>query len=109
MKHVSHGEVNLFKSDADIPIDAKKLSAKNGMFIIAESEMTGNHHYIPECPNVELFEKDGILYLKSLKETEVKCVIESRHDTVKIESGIWEIEASKEYDYISEEVRYARD
>jgi hypothetical protein len=109
MKHASHGEVNFYKVDKALS-KAKKISAKNNMYIVAESEVTGNHHYIEVCDGVELFEDDsGILWMENSVNTSVKCVIEQRHTTIELEPGIWLIQPSMEYDYISEEVRACRD
>jgi len=110
MKHISHGEVNFFKTGNEIPLGAKRIDPKNGMYIVADSETTGNHHYIEDTGGVELFELNGILYMRNTTSVNIKCVVESRHDTIELEpSPCWEIERSLEYDYLTEEIRYTKD
>lgn len=107
-KHISHGEVNLFHG-AKIPKGAKKVDPKDGQYIVADSETLGNFHCVKEKDGVELYEKDGILYLKNSVEAEVFCPNESRHDTITLEPGIWEIERANEYDFLKDEARKIAD
>ena len=107
-KHISHGEVNLF-SEAIIPIGATKLAAKNKRYIIGDSETVGNYHCVKEAEGIELYEKDGIIYLKNDVEATVFCPNESRHDTITLEPGVWEIEKANEFDHLKEETRKVQD
>ena len=109
MLHVVHGEVNFYRTNGSIPKLAKKIKPTNGSYIVADSETTGNHHCVKDNTDVELFEKDGILYMVNKQPTEVFCIDKSRHDTIEIPSGTWEIHPSQEYDYLSEEIRAVRD
>lgn len=108
MKHFSHGEVNGF-SGSKVPSGAKKLKAVKGRYIIANSETTGNHHTVEAKEGVELYEKGGILYLKNDVPAEVSCVIKERHDSITLEPGVWEIERSQEFDYLSGMTRSVAD
>ena len=89
--HISHGEVNLF-SGAVIPSTAKKLVAKNGRYIVGDSKTLGNYHCVEEVDGVELYEANGILYLKNDVEATVYCLDKTLHDAIKLKPGIWEIE-----------------
>jgi hypothetical protein len=110
MKHASHGEVNFYKVDVISSKKTKTIFPKGNRYIVAESEVTGNHHYIDACKGIELFEDDaGILWMENSVNASVKCVIEQRHTTIELEPGIWLIQPSMEYDYISEEVRACKD
>lgn len=100
MKTVFHGEVVIVKIKS-IPSDVKKLKTKGKSHILADSETTGNHHCVAIKEGVELYEKDGVLYLKNDVETDVFCVLQERHDTITLEPGIWEIDRAKEHDYLT--------
>lgn len=103
-RHMSHGEFNLFEVN-DIPKDAKRVFpskaqiAKNG-FIVAPSETTGNHHCLEIKETVELYEKDGVLYMRNTEPTNLFCVDESRHDTIEVPPSIWKGKPSKEVDHL---------
>lgn len=99
-KHFSHGEVNGF-SGGEIPSGAKKVAPQKGKYIVANSETTGNHHCVEAKEGVEMYEKDGILFLKNDVPADVFCVMEERHDRITLEPGIWEIDRSQEFDYLS--------
>lgn len=104
-----HGEVVGKKIDTSVPKSAKKLKAKNGFYIIANSESTGNHHIVIEKDGVELYEKDGILYIENKTEANVECVIKERHDSIALEPGVWEIQRANEYDFLKEEKQKVAD
>lgn len=107
MKHYSHGELNIFQTK-HIPKDAKKLN-KKGEIILADSETTGNHHCVEVKDGVEIYEKDGVFYIKNENPVDVYCKIEFRHDTITLEPSIWEIDRACEYDYITEQKRKVSD
>ena len=108
MKHISHGEVNLF-SGAKIPTGAKRIKPKNGRYIVGDSETIGNFHCVEEKEGIEVYEKDGILFLKNDVEAKVFCPNEQRHDTITLEPGVWEIERANEYDHLKDETRKVAD
>lgn len=109
MKKAHHGELGIFKSDKDIPKGVRKVNPLGGKYIVADSETTGNHHCVEAKEGVELYEKDGVMYLKNEVEVDVFCVIKERHDNITLEPGVWEIEPAKEYDYLNQEVRNVAD
>lgn len=103
-----HGEVSIKKINK-LPNDAMKLNAENKRYVIADSETTGNHHCVKEAEGIELYEKDGVLYLKNDVAAEVFCVDATRHDTEMVPPGIWEIQRANEYDYLNEMTRKVAD
>lgn len=107
-KHISHGEVNLF-SGSCVPIGAKKIEPKNGRYIVGDSETVGNYHCVKEAEGVEVYEANGILYLKNDVEATVYCPNEQRHDTITLEPGVWEIEKANEFDHLKNEFRKVAD
>jgi len=112
MLHASHGEVNFYQLKKGIPKNVKKIIPKKGYYKVADSEVTGNHHLVEDMDGVSLYqheENENLMYMRNEKPAKVKCIIESRHDTIEIPAGNWEIEGSYEYDYLTEEVRIAKD
>jgi len=105
---VLHGEVSLRKVNS-IPKSAKKVTIKGQYHIIAESEVSGNHHVIDIKDGVEFYEQDGVLYLKNDVETDVRCVVKERHDNITLSPGIWEVDKQQEYDYYTESHRNVAD
>lgn len=108
METYFHGEVVIRKIN-QIPINVKTVKQTNDGYILADSETTGNHHVLEAKKGIELFEKDGILYLKNEVSAKVFCVNEGRHDTEILEPAIWEIDRAKEYDYFTQEKRNVAD
>lgn len=107
-KQITHGEVLFFETDK-IPTDAKKIKCDKDFFVVGESETHGNDHRISICEDVELFERDGIFYIKNNVPVKVYCPKEGRHDEVILEPSIWEVDKAKEYDYFEQELRNVRD
>ena len=103
-----HGEVTIFELDK-LPTGLKKLEFKDDVFILADSETTGNHHVLEKNDGIELFERDGTFFLRNKKEATVKCVIPGRHDAIKLKPGNWEIDKAKEFDYLRDEKRNVAD
>lgn len=98
-KVYSHGELCVF-SGSEIPKGALLLKPKNNKYVVAKSEVTGNDHCLEAKEGVELYEKDGVMYLKAEVAVDVFCVIEERHDRITLEPGIYEMEPAKEWDYL---------
>ncbi len=107
MRTVFHGEV-MVKPITQLPKGAKKKKV-NGYQIIADSEVTGNHHVVDVADGVEFYEKDGKLYLEVEKEATVRCLVKERHDAVKIDKGVYEIDFQQEYDYLADNARRVAD
>lgn len=95
-----HGEVILTRATV-IPGNANKVKAKNGSYKLADSETTGNHHLLEAKEGVEVYEKDGVLYLKNEVPVDVYCAIKERHDNITLEPGVWEIDRAREHDYLT--------
>lgn len=108
METYFHGEC-VIKRIKKLPEGLKELKPKNKRYIVADSETTGNHHCIEEIEGAEMYEKDGVLYLKTEVEVKLFCVDEARHDTQVLEPGIYEIERANEYDYLTEMKRKVAD
>lgn len=101
MKTVFHGEVTIHKVN-ELPKGLKKAKLFNKKsYKLADSETTGNHHLLEAKEGVDLYEKDGILYLKNEVPVDIYCAIKERHDNITLEPGIWEIDKAQEHDYLT--------
>ncbi len=112
-RHIVHGECNLFEVDG-VPEGATKVIPNSSMIagggmIVANSETSGNHHVIEMREGVEFYEKDGTLYMKNTKPTNIKCVHEGRHDTIEMPASVWKRRIAKEFDYFTMEKRNVAD
>jgi len=96
------GDVNIRK--AKIPQGViRKEKTKRG-YILAEGEFTGHAHVITdEC---EVYEKNGLLYIKNDSPVEIK---HEEHKTVTLPIGKWEVGIAEEYDHFAEEAKRVRD
>lgn len=106
---INHGELCFFKTDGKIPAGATKMKAQKVGYIVAPSETSGNHHVVEEKNGVEIYEKDGVMYLSAEVPTDVFCVMKERHDTITLGPGVYEIEPAKEFDYLANEKRNVAD
>lgn len=97
-------EMTMFYQQGDVII--KKVDGIKGKKLkhltLALGEATGHHHTITEG-EAELYEKDGILFLRV--ESEKATLTHQEHDPIVIEKGDYEIGIVKEYDHLSDEVR----
>ena len=87
-----------------IPCDSSVIGCKLDHLTLAEGEVTGHSHRISNG-EAELFERDGVLYLKVLSPTAL--LIHEEHASVNIPQGDWEIRIQREY--IPEGWRYVAD
>ncbi|MEM8677381.1 MAG: hypothetical protein AAGF83_26505 [Cyanobacteria bacterium P01_G01_bin.67] len=62
---------------------------------LAEGEVTGHSHRIADG-QAELYEKDGILYLKVLSST--AKLIHEEHQAIDIPQGNWMVRIQREYE-----------
>src|SRR3990167_9316922 len=87
-----------------IPAAAKTVKRTKRVYILAEGEATGHCHVITK--EIELFEKDGVLYITNEKSVVVE---HEEHQPVTLEPGTWEVGRVLEYDYFKEMVRLVKD
>ena len=77
-----------------IPRDTVATGTKLPHLTLAEGEVTGHRHQISNG-EAELFEWDGILYLKVLSPTAI--LTHEEHAQVTIPQGNWQIRIQREY------------
>lgn len=66
----------------------------NGRHILAYGEITGHAHAITETEGVTMFNRDGQLWLKTDKPTEVR---HEEHGAITIPKGLFKITIQREY------------
>ena len=89
-----------------VPEGAKRLSSRAGRYVLAEGEATGHAHTIEECPEVEMYERDGTLFLRTAGPATIE---HQEHAAQIVEPGIYEVGRVLEYDYLKEQARMVLD
>lgn len=87
-----------------LPREAKAVERTARGYVIAEGEATGHAHVVAD--EVNLYEKDGVLYLRTTKTVEVR---HEEHKPVSLQAGTWQVGIVREYDPFLEEARRVED
>ena len=109
-KAIVHGECVLHESK--IPSDAVQENHDGkGFVIIADSEVTGNHHVIdlPKSGGVTFFTKEKTRYMRNTVPAQVRCVVSDRHTVIPLKAGDWQMGIAQEFDYAAMAKRNVRD
>lgn len=88
----------LIEKIAKIPAGAKLVKPINGKHVIAEGEATGHAHTIDETVG-DLFELDGVLYLKAKQPGTIE---HQEHAAQKIAKGITRFVRQREWTDLDE-------
>lgn len=88
MQPIRQGDVILLPVEQ---VEGKNLSH----LTLAEGEVTGHRHRISQG-QAELYEKDGILYLRVLSDT--ATLTHEEHNAIQIPQGNWLIRIQREYE-----------
>ena len=72
--------------------------------VLAEGEATGHRHQARQ--RVDLFERNGVRYLRALGETEI---VHEEHRSICIPGGTYEVRIVREWDHFAEEARAVQD
>lgn len=109
---ILHGESKIMLN-AQLTPSAKKIQPSNpekGYHIIADSETTGNHHVVDAVEGVEFFkDDDGNHFMVATAPTNVRCVMEHRHSTIKLDPGTYKFDFQQEVDYHTMQKQRVRD
>lgn len=89
-----------------LPDDLKKVERKQRGLVLAEGETTGHAHCIVDN-DVEMYERDGVIYLSVLGEK--ATLVHEEHQAIEIPNGTYEIGIVQEIDPFSEQVRQVVD
>jgi hypothetical protein len=106
--HFSHGEVNIFEASG-IPKGARKLTVREKHYVVAHSETTGNDHRIDVTEDMEIYELNGVIYVKSDSPVRVYCPNPARHGVEEIPARTWEFDVAGQADHLTEELRNVTD
>ncbi len=88
----------------EIPSDAKSAKSRDGRYVLLDGEATGHHHSVAVCDDVEMFERNGELFLRIGKETPLE---HQEHATIPLPPGNYRMTRQREY--WDEEIRYVQD
>jgi hypothetical protein len=103
MKKLQQGDV-IIRSIEKIPDGVKQVSKTVRGFVLAEGEATGHAHVIED--DIEMYEKDGVLFIKAHRPVTVK---HEEHKPIRLEKGNYEIGYVREYNFYKEEPRRVKD
>jgi hypothetical protein len=109
-KIILHGECIVAECPS-LPEDAIAENHNSKIVIVANSEVTGNHHVIANKPGVVFYNSKttGKRYMNSSVPTNISCVMAERHTTIDIVPGTYVIGIQQEYDYIAQAKRNVAD
>jgi hypothetical protein len=93
-----HGDVWLERCDA-VPVDAVKVAPGVTGYVLAEGEATGHAHTVEAAPDVELYERDGTLYLRVLGAS--ATVKHQEHAASVLPRGTYVVERQRVWDSAS--------
>ena len=83
---IRQGDVLLHAFDGDIPKGAAKVGPRGSRYVLADGEVTGHCHAIDATDDVELYESEGVLYLKVLNES---VVTHDEHAAVTVKPRVY--------------------
>lgn len=102
MIKIRQGDVALVRIDS-IPKNAKKVE-RTGAIVLAHGEVTGHAHTIAE-PSVEIYERDGVMYLNV---HDGGATLEHQeHAAIAVEPGTYLVQ--KQVEYTPEAIRSVAD
>jgi len=104
-KQKQQGDV-LFLRIKSLPEGIKEVKPRNGKYILAEGEATGHAHAIVANTDVQLYERDNVLYLSV---STPAVITHEEHKEITVEEGIWEVGGVVEIDPFEEEIRRVMD
>jgi hypothetical protein len=109
-KIILHGECMVKEIDT-LPQNLEEIKVNGNELIVAPSETTGNHHVIETPPGVKFYHNSSTnkKYMVSSIPTNIKCVHENRHDTLRIPPGTYEVGSQQEFDYFAMSKQNVRD
>lgn len=104
-----HGELVVKVKKGKVPMGARKMKSVDGYYKVADSETTGNFHLLEDSQGIDMYEKDGVMYLRNSVDAKISCADQSRHDTEVIppvdDDEVIEISPAKEWDPYKKEIQ----
>jgi len=87
-----------------VPDGAKRVEAEAGRLILARGEATGHHHSLVADAETDLYERDGVLYLRLAG---VKVLEHQEHAPITLPPGDYRV--ARQVEYSPEEIRRVQD
>jgi hypothetical protein len=78
----------------EIPEGVKPYPMEGKRYVLAHGEVTGHAHAIYETTDVEMYERDGVLYMKLDAPTTIK---HEEHGPITLDEGIYSARIQREY------------
>jgi hypothetical protein len=100
--YFQHGDV-IVRSVKNIPADARATSRR----VLAEGEATGHAHRLVEDADVEVYEREGTLFLRVGPAG--AGLTHEEHGLGIITPGLYEVGRVREFDHFKNEAREVRD
>jgi len=100
---IQQGDVCMERVES-IPPEAIKIARTPRGYVLAEGETTGHAHIIQD--DVELYEKDGVLYVRTM---EPAHLVHEEHAPLIVAQGIWKVMMVQEFCPFEEESRLVED
>lgn len=94
-KKQQYRQGDVFLVPVKLPMGAAKSPAKDGKIVLALGEATGHHHRIEviDRPDVEAYEKDGVLYRVAQGDDEPVCMTRVLNSTPEPDGALTRDEA----------------
>lgn len=89
-----------------IPNDAKKISPVERGYVLAYGEVTGHAHVLEEIENIEMYELNGLTYIRVKKPTRL---VHEEHNPITLPKGEYQFGQISEFDHFTEEARKVAD
>lgn len=93
MKKLQVRQGDCFIESAVIPKEATATKAENGRCVLLRGEATGHHHSV-SADDVEMFERDGTLFLRVNTETPLE---HQEHAPITLAPGEYVMRRQREY------------
>jgi len=104
-KGYQQGDVLLKMRDA-MPEGGVPVNPGPRGYVLAEGEHTGHAHAMEATPAVEMFERDGTLWLRVSEPTPL---VHEEHHAQTVQPGVYEVGRVVEMDPFADEVRTVAD
>lgn len=96
----------LIKARKALPEGVKAVQPGPRGYVLAEGEATGHAHTITATPDVEMYERGGVLYLNVKAEA---TVTHEEHHAQVLAPGVYEVSRVVEVDPFENEIRTVAD
>ena len=101
----------MFYQQGDLIVEKiEKVEGKRiDKYILAEGEATGHNHQVAvkDRDKAEIYEREGVLYMKVVGDT--IDIVHEEHRTITVPQGDYIVRKVREYDHFKEEARNVKD